>query len=164
MFGHGMPCKDGYFVSQQGGGASWDDLVAFYGREELRDERFSDVLQRPFHGQALDEIILDAAKDRTMTEMFETASEKHRMLFGIVQTPEDLANCAQLEARGFYQEVEHPVIGKLKVPFGLWSMSEAGARYRRPSPLLGQHNQEVYAELLGYTTEDLERLRERGVI
>ena len=34
-----------------------------------------------------------------MAEMFKTASEQYRMLFGIVQTPEDLANCPQLEAR-----------------------------------------------------------------
>ena len=164
MFGNVMPCKDGYFVSQAGGGASWDDLAEFYGRQELKDERFADVDQRTVNGQALDAILIEAAKERTMAEMFKTASEQYRMLFGIVQTPADLAHCAQLEAREFYQNVEHPVIGKINVPFRLWNMTEIPARYRRPAPTLGQHNDEVYGRLLGYAEEEVTELREAGVI
>lgn len=163
-FGHVMPCNDGYFVSQAGGGASWDDVADFYGRRELKEERFADVNERVRNGHALDDLILEATKDRTMAEMFKTASEKYRMLFGIVQTPADLAGCPQLEARGFDEVVEHPVIGKIEVPFRLWNMSESPARYRRPAPLLGQHNAEVYGDILGYTGEQLAELRGRGVI
>ena len=164
MFGNVMPCKDGYFVSQAGGGASWDDVAEFYGREELKEERFADATQRIINGRALDELLIEAARDRTMAEMFKTASERYRMLFGIVQTPADLARCAQLEAREFYHDVEHPVIGKLKVPFRLWDMAETPARCRRPAPLLGQHNAEVYSQILGYTEEDVRRLRDAGAI
>jgi crotonobetainyl-CoA:carnitine CoA-transferase CaiB-like acyl-CoA transferase len=146
MFGNVMPCRDGYFVSQAGGGASWDDVAAFFGRPELKDQRFADADSRVVHGEALDEILVEAAKHRTMAEMFKTASEQYRMLFGIVQTPADLATCPQLDARDFYQEVEHPVIGTIRVPFRLWNMTEIPARYRRPAPLLGQHNVEVFAE------------------
>ncbi len=86
------------------------------------------------------------------------------MLFGIVQTPADLAECAQLEARGFDEVVEHPVIGTMRVPFRLWNMSESPARCRRPAPLLGQHTDEVYGEVLGYTGAQRAALREQGVI
>lgn len=164
MFGNVMPCKDGYFVSQAGGGASWDSVADFYGRPELKDERFADTDRRIVNGQALDDILLDATKDRTMAEMFKTASEQYRMLFGIVQTPADLAQCPQLEARAFYQEVEHPVIGTIKVPFRLWNMTPTPATYRRPAPLLGQHNAEVYGALLGYADDEITRLRDLGVI
>jgi len=146
-FGHVMPCKDGYFVSQEGGGATWDTIANFYGRPEMKEPRFADPDQRLRNLQELDPIILDATKDRTMAELFKTASEKFRILFGIVQTPEDLARCEQLEARGFFQEVDHPVIGKIRVPFRLWNMSVGGAVYRRPAPLLGQHNSEIFATL-----------------
>jgi crotonobetainyl-CoA:carnitine CoA-transferase CaiB-like acyl-CoA transferase len=146
-FGQVTPCKDGYFVAQEGGSVSWNDIANFFGREELKEEKFANPAQRMLHGRELDEIILDATKDRTMAEMFKTASEQFRMLFGIVQTPEDLANCSQLEDRGFYQEVDHPVIGKIRVPFRMWNMSAGAASYRRPAPLLGQHNAEVFAEL-----------------
>jgi crotonobetainyl-CoA:carnitine CoA-transferase CaiB-like acyl-CoA transferase len=163
-FGQVMPCQDGYCVSQPGGGATWDDLATFYGREDLRHERFATAAQRWVNGQALDQIITEAAKDRSMAAMFTTASETYRMLCGIVQTPEDLANCPQLEARGLFQEVEHPVIGQLKVPFRLWHMSEAAAQYRKPAPLLGQHNQEVYSQLRGYTESEIIQRQVGGVI
>ncbi len=147
QFQNVMPCKDGYFVSQAGGGATWDDLAEFFDRPELKEERFANVNLRGANGDDLDRIILDATKDRTMMEMFRTASEKYRMLFGIVQTPEDLARCLQLEARNYYEEIEHPVIGTIKVPFRLWNMTETPARYRRSAPLLGEHNAEILAEI-----------------
>jgi len=163
-FGQVMPCKDGYFVAQPGGGVTWDGIADFFGRPELKEHRFADLVERVHHGPELDEIILDATKDRTMAEMFKTASEQYRMLLGIVQTPQDLANCEQLAARGYFEEVEHPVIGRIKVPFRLWNMSAGGAACRRPAPLLGQHNAEVYGATLGYDEAALAALRARGVI
>jgi crotonobetainyl-CoA:carnitine CoA-transferase CaiB-like acyl-CoA transferase len=163
-FGQVMPCRDGYFVCQEGGGASWEDVANFFGREELKEDRFAEPGRRAANGEALDELILDAVHDRTMAEMFKTASEDYRMLFGIVQTPEDLARCPQLAARDFWEEIEHPVIGRIRVPFRLWNMSAGTARCRRPAPLLGEHNVAVYRILLGYTEAELGELRRRGVI
>ncbi len=164
QFGNIMPCKDGYFISQPGGGASWDDIADFYGREELKEERFSNAERRTLHGPQLDEIMLEATSERTMAEMFKSASEQYRMLFGIAQTPEDLANCPQLEARDFYWEVDHPVIGKTRVPSRLFNMTDIPSRYRMPAPLLGQHNMEIYEGELGYSREDVVRLRELAII
>lgn len=163
-FGQVMPCKDGYFVAQPGGGVTWDGIADFFGKPEMKEHRFADVVERVRNGPELDAIVRDATKDRTMAEMFKTASEKFRMLVGIVQTPEDLANCAHLAARGYYEELDHPVIGKIKVPFRLWNMSTGNATCRRPAPLLGQHNTEIYQEMLGYDAAALDDLRARGVI
>jgi len=163
-FGQVMPCKDGYFVAQPGGGVTWDGIADFFDKPELKEHRFADLVERVHHGPELDEIILDATKDRTMVEMFKTASEKYRMLLGIVQTPEDLANCEHLAARGYFEEVEHPVIGRIKVPFRLWNMSVSNATCRRPAPLLGQHNDEIYGAAPGCDAAALDALRARGVI
>ena len=164
MFGNIMPCKDGYFIAQPGGGATWDRVAEFFGREELKEERFANVEQRLVNAAEMDEIVIDAAKDRTMAEMFKTGSEEFRMLLGMAQTPEDLANCPQLEARDFYQEVDHPVIGSVKVPSSLLGISEPVDSHRSAAPLLGQHNDEVYAEALGYTADQLADLKQRGVV
>ena len=139
-------------------------MADFYGREELKEPRFAEADQRSLHGPELDEIILEATSDRTMAEMFKIASEDYRMLFGIAQTPEDLANCPQLEARDFYWDVDHPVIGKTKVPSRLFNMTEIPSRYRIPAPLLGQHNLEIYEQGLGYARDDVVRLRELAII
>jgi crotonobetainyl-CoA:carnitine CoA-transferase CaiB-like acyl-CoA transferase len=162
-FGQVMPCKDGYFVAQPGGGATWDNIADFFERPELKEHRFADLDERVKNGAEMDTIILAATQDRTMAEMFKSAAEKYRMLLGIVQTPEDLANCQQLEARAFYEEVEHPVIGKIRVPFRLWNMSEGGASCRTPAPLLGQHTTEVLGEA-GCSAQEIADLRVRGVV
>jgi crotonobetainyl-CoA:carnitine CoA-transferase CaiB-like acyl-CoA transferase len=86
------------------------------------------------------------------------------MLFGVVQEPQDLARCPHLDAREFFQEVDHPVMGRIKVPFRLWSMPDAPAVYRRPAPLLGQHNAEVFGNELALDAERLATLAARGVI
>jgi crotonobetainyl-CoA:carnitine CoA-transferase CaiB-like acyl-CoA transferase len=162
-FGHVMPCKDGYFVTQEGGGATWNDIADFYGRPELKEPRFADPRQRVHHMHELDAIIIDAARERNMAEMFRSAAEQYRMVFGIVQTAEDLATCPQLESRDFYEEVEHPVVGSMRVPFRLWSMSGGDATCRRPAPLLGQHNDEILAGLGRVESEaDLRRERRAG--
>ncbi len=43
-------------------------------------------------------------------------------------------------------------------------MSKTPPRITAAAPLLGEHNQEVYAKLLGYTADDLAHLRARGVV
>lgn len=163
LFGHPMPCKDGWVINQTGGGANWEDIARFYDRPELLEERFASRAQRAEYGDELDTILTDAIKDRGRWELFETASEM-RMLFGLVQTPEDLARCPQLEYRSFYREVDHPVMGRLRVPAALFNLSLTPYELRRPAPLLGQHNREVYCDRLGYASEDLVRLRQLNII
>jgi crotonobetainyl-CoA:carnitine CoA-transferase CaiB-like acyl-CoA transferase len=162
-YGQVQPCKDGYFIWQTGGGAEWNDIAEFFGVEELKEERFSTLAGRTVHGEDLDRMVCEAAKDRDMQELFRTAAEKYHMLFGIVQEPEDLARCAHLDARGFFQVVDHPVIGRIKVPFRLWTMSEGAVVYRRPAPLLGQHNAEVFGDMLGRGAEATAGVAAKGV-
>ncbi|GIT69914.1 MAG: hypothetical protein Ct9H300mP27_10180 [Chloroflexota bacterium] len=55
------------------------------------------------------------------------------MLFGLVQTPKELAQCPQLESRKFYRETDHPVLGKIRVPAELFKFSETP--YQKGCPL-----------------------------
>jgi len=163
MWENPMPCKDGWIIVQAGGGATWEDIADFFQAPELLEERFADRAQRVRNGSAMDQVVLDAIKDREKWELFPKAAEK-RMLFGLVQTPSELAECPQLESRDFYRETEHPVIGKVKVPAELFRMSPAGYQLRMPAPTLGQHNDEVYGAGLGYSAEELVVMQQNGVI
>ena len=163
LFGQPMACEDGWILYQTGGGATWAEIADFFGNPELLDPRFSTRVRRAEYGEEIDAILLDAIKDRGRWDLFTEASQK-RMVFGLVQTPEELARCPQLESRGFYHEVDHPVMGRLSVPAVLFSMSETPYQMRYPAPMLGQHNREVYCDHIGYSREDLVRMRQLGVI
>ena len=163
IFGHPIPCKDGWVICQAGGGVTWDDIARFFGSTELLQPRFASEAESGDYDPEMDKAIIDAITDRGKWELFDSAS-MIRVLVGPVQTPEELARCPQLAARGFYREVDHPVMGKIKVPAVLFNLSAAPYQLRSPAPLLGQHNQEVYHDRLGYSLEDLERLGQLDVI
>ena len=163
MFGHPMPCEDGWIIVQTGGGASWEDLSEFFRCPEMLEERFADRAQRAENGEELDRIVIDSIKDRSKWDLFPKAAE-YRMLFGLVQTPSELAQCPQLESRGFFREIDHPVLGTLRVPAELFKLSETPYALSRPAPTLGQHNREIYVDGLEYDTRQFTQLRQMNVI
>ncbi|GAI97702.1 unnamed protein product, partial [marine sediment metagenome] len=65
--------------------------------------------------------------------------------------------------REFFIEISHPVAGNLLYPGAPFRMSETPWQTGR-APLLGEHNEEIYCQRLGYSREDLVKLREGGVI
>jgi crotonobetainyl-CoA:carnitine CoA-transferase CaiB-like acyl-CoA transferase len=72
---------------------------------------------------------------------------------------------AQMQARGFFERVEHPLVGEHEYPTWPMRFSAGPARYwRGPAPTLGQHTDEVLRDELGLDDAELDRLRERGVI
>jgi crotonobetainyl-CoA:carnitine CoA-transferase CaiB-like acyl-CoA transferase len=77
----------------------------------------------------------------------------------------DLSPHPQLEARGFFQIIEHPATGATRYP--TWPLGP-GAYPRpphpRPAPLLGEHNEEVLREKLGLRDAELEKLREAKIL
>ena len=163
MFGNPMPCQDGWIIVQTGGGASWEDLAEFFQCPEMLEERFANRAQRAENGEELDRIVVDSIKERDKWELFPKAAES-RMLFGLVQTPSELAQCPQLESRNFYREIEHPVIGKIRVPAELFKLSETPYRLTAPAPTLGQHNREIYVDGLEYDIQQFTQLRQLNVI
>jgi crotonobetainyl-CoA:carnitine CoA-transferase CaiB-like acyl-CoA transferase len=69
----------------------------------------------------------------------------------------------QLVARGFAETVGHAVAGDLAIPTVPFRYASVAHWTRSPAPLLGEHNEEVLAEL-GYSLEEIESLREAEVI
>ncbi len=74
----------------------------------------------------------------------------------------------QFRARRFYEEVDHPVVGRHPVPtlpFRFASRDESGRPWiRRPAPTLGQHNHEVLTTWIGMSAEDIAQLEADEVI
>lgn len=82
-----------------------------------------------------------------------------------VASPYHIDDNEQLVARGFWEEVDHPVVGRQHYPG--WPMRLSGGPdrwYRSPAPLLGQHNEEVLGEMLGLAPDEMAALRDARVI
>ena len=61
-------------------------------------------------------------------------------------------------------ELDHPVAGKMKVTGNQIKFTNKKVKIDRPAPLLGQHNEEILHEKLGYTPEQVAQLKEEGVL
>jgi crotonobetainyl-CoA:carnitine CoA-transferase CaiB-like acyl-CoA transferase len=71
----------------------------------------------------------------------------------------------QLRARGFFETLDHPHVGRQEYPTWPLRMSAGPKRYwSGPAPTLGQHTEAVLREELGVTDTELARLREQHVI
>ena len=100
--------------------------------------------------------------ERSKREIAQTLQEAEIVCTPINDASDILAD-PQLAEREFFVEIDHPVAGEIKYPGAAFKMSETPWQSRRAAPLLGEHNGEVYKEL-GYSEEDLARLREASVI
>jgi crotonobetainyl-CoA:carnitine CoA-transferase CaiB-like acyl-CoA transferase len=69
----------------------------------------------------------------------------------------------QLEARGYWQRLMHPVVGEIQLPAsGMWS-STIDLAFPRTAPILGEHTDAILLEA-GVAADDLASLRERGIV
>ena len=87
------------------------------------------------------------------------------MLVMPVNDARDLVQDPQLTERGYFSSVEHTAVGRSLTDTGA-PMLFGGERpaASRPAPMLGEHNEEVYCELLGLSGSEVASLRERGVV
>ncbi len=156
-------CKGGdYICMTTTGGAPFSDFADLLGLPELLDPKFASAQGRTEHKAELDALVNKRLLELDPLELFHNA-QKRRFVFGVCQTPKDILDCPQIQARGFLQDVEHPVVGTLKYPGGPFMMMATPARMARPAPLLGQHTHEVLGQL-GYDGDSLLRLTELEVI
>lgn len=152
--GNLVPCKDGYVVIQLAGAKTWEDIVDFLGEPALGAPEFMTATGRNLNADKLDEIMGKRLLQLGMHELFDEGTRR-RLLVGMAQEPVDLLACPQLAARGYFVEVEHPVIGSLPFPGEPVKMSATPWSLRRRPPLLGEHNAEVFTHKFGSNANEL---------
>jgi formyl-CoA transferase len=64
--------------------------------------------------------------------------------------------------RGHFEPLKHTVLGEWWCQHNGFRLSDAPARYERPSPTLGEHTHEVLSEILGMSTRKIAELTESG--
>jgi len=100
----------------------------------------------------------------TKKEILENALKRDIILYPLA-TMKEVREYEQLTFRDFWQEVEHPELAEtLTYPGAFAVVSEAPLKIKRRAPLIGEHNTDVYGELLGISKEELAHLKKAGAI
>jgi benzylsuccinate CoA-transferase BbsE subunit len=170
---HLWPCKDGYIAWRLFTGGlgvktrAMVDWMKSQGKAgELAEINWQelDLLTVPeekfYHWQ---ELFGEFFKTHTKAELCKEALARGIVLIP-ASTPKDLLEDPQLEARDYWEEVEHPELGTtITYPGALYKSSEIEWKFRR-APLIGEHNREIYEGELGFTKERLATMKQRGII
>jgi crotonobetainyl-CoA:carnitine CoA-transferase CaiB-like acyl-CoA transferase len=141
----------------------WQALCEVVGRPELAaDPRYASALDRYERQDELDALVAAWTAMRSDVDA-EQALQAAGIPASRVQTPLTLTQDPHLAQRGFFRELEHPVVGRYRVAGPLWNHAETPTPIRTGAPCFGQHNVELLAGLLGMSDDRIEQLRDAGI-
>jgi crotonobetainyl-CoA:carnitine CoA-transferase CaiB-like acyl-CoA transferase len=159
------PTADGYvqFFSLQ---PHWDRICRMIGREDLIDDPYftdpKNFTGNPDVKAEFDAILLEWLLVRTKREVMERSQECGYPC-GAINSMDDVFSDPHLASRGFFAQIDHPATGVLTYPGAPYKMTETPWRAGR-APLLGEHTFSILQEQLGYSAEDVARLKEQGAV
>ena len=122
-----------------------------------KNPQFADQLSRFQNQDELDQNIEAWTKDLDAYHVTDVL-QKAGVMAGPSLGPKELIEDPQLKDRGFFIENDHPVIGRLLYAGLPFRLSNAPKGNYGPSPLLGEHNDYILGELLGFSKTDIEGL------
>jgi len=161
-----MPSADGHFVLSVGNDPTFERFCGVADCTELLDDdRFRTAPERVRNRVHVTEVLNDITRSRP-SAWWLAALEKAQIGCGPINNLAEVFDDPQVKAREMVIEMDHPATGKApaKLIASPIKMSGTPVTYRKPPPLLGQHTEEVLAEMLDISAEEVAALREKGVL
>ncbi|MCC3293204.1 CoA transferase [Arthrobacter sp. zg-Y411] len=138
-------------------------LAAAIGRPELAaDPRFATHVARGERQSDLDEIIAEYTSS-CLAEDLESTLIENGVPVGKIFRPVEMLADPQYRARESITEIEHPVLGSVAMQNVFPRLSRSRGNVRWPGPALGEHTDEVLAEM-GLSPADVKTMREKGFV
>lgn len=156
------PCKDGYAAVIGGPIRHWLSGATMFEEPRLLSKKYEHMADRMKNRSEVNELIQPWLNRHTKKDIYHIGQAR-RLAFGYVATLAEVSESLQHKAREFFVEIDHPIVGKHQycgAPFHATKTPWRSAR----APLLGEHNEEVYGDLFGYSSKEIQRLQEEGVI
>ncbi len=157
-------CKDGYVYLAITFDRMWRRFTKVIGREDLKDDPrfFSSELRRKnrdFMNSLAEGWLADKTREAAVLLLTEAGIPA-----GPVNTVTEALMDPQINAREMIVELEHPRIGTVPVAGIVPRLSKTPGAIKTPVPDAGQHNTEIYTGLLGYSDDQLSRLKAEKIV
>jgi formyl-CoA transferase len=166
MDGMHLPTRDGEvtLTTAGTGGRPMEVWAEFLGEPGLLEPRFASRQSRLENWEELHRLVAPRlAQWNNLDLMRETMARG--LVIGLVQSPLQVVESPHLAERGFFVELDHGEVGRLKYPGSGFLMNGVNPMQTvRAAPRLGEHNFEVLGGELGLSTEELGVLRASRVI
>ncbi|ABR46917.1 Formyl-CoA transferase [Alkaliphilus metalliredigens QYMF] len=155
--------SDGEIMIAAGNDILWAKLcIAMEQPRLIADERFK---TNPLRNQYYEELkpVINGVIQLKTTKQWQEILDDAGVPNGPINRIDEVLADPQVQAREMIVEVAHPVAGKLKMPGIPIKLSDTAGQIRRPSPMLGQHTEEILKELLKYDEAQIEDLKEQSI-
>jgi crotonobetainyl-CoA:carnitine CoA-transferase CaiB-like acyl-CoA transferase len=158
-----LRCKDGYIFVGAPEGRQWRKLLELMGNPEWsKDPRFRDRTDmNNLYADEVDGYVEAWLMNYTKAELLELALE-HRVPLAPVRGFDEVRHDESLA--GLFVDIDRADTGPLPYPGPPYVLDDAPQDQPSPAPFLGQHNQEVYGGVLGFSGEQLVKLYQTGII
>ena len=166
-------CKDGYvFYIAAAPGTTMEATKELLTEHDLGEEfdliwLAPTILRQEGAEKARFETLMEGFFLRfTRLELLDMGFNREHQVFSVpVGTPKDIVESPQMAARGFIIDVEHPELGQIvRYPGAPYRMPASPWRLSRRAPLIGEHNDEVYKDILELTSDEVSDLKMTGGI
>jgi benzylsuccinate CoA-transferase BbsF subunit len=142
----------------------WRQLCAGMGRPDLAaDPQFATLTARKQNEDTLEKLITAWTEALSAEEV--TAKLQ---AVGVAAYPtltnQELAEDQHLQYREFFVELPHPEVGARRHAGLPWHFSNTPCQVQRSAPCLGQDTDDVMERVLGYSLEDIEKLKKKNVL
>jgi crotonobetainyl-CoA:carnitine CoA-transferase CaiB-like acyl-CoA transferase len=156
-------CRDGYVYVLWVVDSHFEALKVLLGHPEaLEADLFKDTAARAEYDDVVRPLIQQELLKHDM-DWLVREGQKIGLPIGPVLTVAQAAEHPHLRARNAFVEIDHPVAGRFRYPGPLVRLTATPPIARR-APMLGEHNEEILCGRLGYSGEELAKLRAAGVI
>ncbi len=155
--------KDGFITAGAVSDAEWHGLANALGHPEwLEDDRFKNPAARVKHADVRLEMTAEVLATRSSEEWLDVL-DRHQVPCAPVIRREDLVDNEQVVANDLIVECEYPLTGRMRQTRPAARFDETPSEIRRPAPGLGEHNEELLAEL-GFDATTVRQLAQSGVL
>lgn len=156
--------KDGRIFIMILGERIWQRFLNVIGKEEIADNpMFQGDHRRVKNYRFLESLIQEWVEGKTIAEIDSALTAAGIPCSRVNTIPEAFAD-PQINAREMIVELEHPGLGEVPVTGVPIKLSQTPGKIEKRAPMLGEHNEEIYCALLGYSKEEFHKLKEEGVI
>ena len=159
------PTADGFFVCiVAGSDANFARLCKAMGRPDLaEDARFATLAERAARGDEINGIVAGWTSSLPADEITARCVE-HDVPIGTAYSAADIFADPHMAARGDLVAVDDPVIGPVRQQASFPRLAKNPSPVPRGAPRLGEHNREVWCDLVGLSADELADLGTRGVV
>jgi crotonobetainyl-CoA:carnitine CoA-transferase CaiB-like acyl-CoA transferase len=159
-----LKCRDGYAGLHCVSDLQFAALCDLMGRPGLAsDARFHNAMQRFLNNDALLELCEQFFAQHDADFLYQEG-QRRGLPIARIPNAQQVLEWEQLKARKYFETVNDPTLGPIRIPGEPLRLMGSAFRQSRPAPGLGEHNREVLIRRIGVPPSELDRMQATGSV